>query len=379
MKEDVWMTAAELGRQLINQLRESPDDVDRILEQLRSNTRKGGPIDPSNEQSSVDTWWAVGKALRDSGFYNQAIALTLGWYNAICERQVANNERYHKGTSTNNIGSCYMSCRELTCASWFYTLAFIEDVLTTGEKIPSLPAAKNLRITFNLSNTELETMADIALDFKSGCGEWIFPENIAVATARRHRRSLVPLPGLSEVPINRPFFQKLISKLHGGDNASKKQSLEFIASYLNLTLPNVHIIPNATTLEHEIDLLVTQHAATPTYLLEALGRSFLVECKNWTKPVDAEALNHFVAKMRFHRCRCGVLFSQRGLTGDYVQGRGLLYARLTQLRWYAQDDCIVIVITEDDLNKLASDAGGTFGSLLLREYESVRFSTSEKT
>jgi len=65
--------------------------------------------------------------------------------------------------------------------------------------------------------------------------------------------------------------------------------------------------------------------------------------------------------------------------GDRVPGRGLLYARLTQLRWYAQDNCVVIVITEPHLKRLLKGADLSFGRLLLQGYESVRFGLPDGT
>lgn len=172
----------------------------------------------------------------------------------------------------------------------------------------------------------------------------------------------------------------MIERLSVGSNDEKKKSLEFLASYLATTLPGVRIKSNVkafelgATFEHEIDLVVIQQGQVPTYLLEALGRHFLIECKNWDKPVGAQELNHFVAKMRFHRCNCGVIFSMEGLTGDHGRNEGLSYARVTQLRWYQQDSCFVIVITKKDLGDMV-DGTRTFSEVLLRGYESVRFSS----
>jgi hypothetical protein len=215
----------------------------------------------------------------------------------------------------------------------------------------------------------------------SGGSLWHFPESTLVQLARNQKLK-IPLPrGGTDIPINRPFLNQLIEKLPLGDDKQKKESLEFLASYLAVTLPGVRINANVkanaqgATFEHEIDLVVTQYGSTPTYLLEALGRHFLIECKNWDSRVGVRDLNHFVAKMRFHRCTCGVIFSREGLSGDADQATGLRYARVTQLRWYQQDDCVVIVITKENLDELVA-VGGSFSEVLLRGYESVRFSSN---
>ena len=109
-----------------------------------------------------------------------------------------------------------------------------------------------------------------------------------------------------------------------------------------------------------------------------LGRHFLIECKNWNTCVGVRDLNHFVAKMRFHRCNCGVIFSKDGLSGAADKTTGLRYARVTQLRWYQQDACVVIVITKHHLEELSSGSRN-FAEVLLHGYESVRFSSSKDT
>ena len=182
-----------------------------------------------------------------------------------------------------------------------------------------------------------------------------------------------------DIQINRAFLKQLIADLDEAQDKGK--ALEFLASYLAIMLPGAAIEPNVKTFEqgitfeHEIDIVVTQYGALSTYLLEALGRHFLVECKNWNRPVGVRELNHFVAKMRFHRCKCGVIFSKKGLTGDQsIASGGPQFARLTQLRWYHQDDCTVIVVDEQHLSQIA-DGSITFEQVLLSGYESVKFST----
>jgi hypothetical protein len=375
------MTTAQFCAELIQELQKNPISVASTIERLRQNTDEGLLIDPTNEQLCFETWLNVFGFLLQSKLPNQAAEVVMAWYDRLNELQAKHGHKYHKGGAAHNAGVCFFSLGESTKGVWFFTCAYVEDVYNSPNNlIPETLAGQHLRVHFNFAQSDFETIAAAARELKAlGNSLWHFPEATLVQLAR-NRKLRIPLQrGASNVPVNRPFLRLLISMLPDGDDNLKKKSLEFLASYLAATLPGVRISPNVkahpqgATFEHEIDLVVIQYGSTPTYLLEALGRHFLIECKNWDKPVGVRDLNHFVAKMRFSRCKCGIIFSREGLSGDAVP-QGLGFARITQLRWYQQDDCVVIVITKDDLDELAAHGGG-FSETLLSAYESVRFSS----
>jgi hypothetical protein len=373
-------TVNELVDSLVQHLEKKPGEVAPIIDKLREHTRKGGLIDPQQEQTQFDSWFRIVGTLIEKRLLYQAAEVILALYDRLSQLQAKYDERYHKGAAAHQAALCYLMLGDLSSAYWFFTMAYIEDVLSEpqGRKsIPATPASRTLRVHFKQGESQLGAVAVTARKCKDTMNHlWHYPESVAVELARDRKLTPSPIRGASDIPLNKAFFSQLNSSLQRGDQSAKKKSLESLASYLAITLPGVRIIPNVRGPEHEMDLVVVQHTATPSYLLEALGRTFLVECKNWEKKVGVEPLNHFVAKMRFHRCNCGVIFAKNGLSGDKVPGRGLSYARLTLLRWYQQDECIVIVVKKEDLKKLA-DGIMPFSALLLHEYESVRFSISE--
>jgi hypothetical protein len=233
---------------------------------------------------------------------------------------------------------------DYTRSAWLYACAFVEDVMNLGAQsigIPQTPATKNLHVHFGWTEAEFISLAATARTVLKEPGDsWWFPEATLVRHAREGKLRTASPQGGNDIQINVPLLGKLIGKLPNGTKAEKKVALEFLASYVLLTLSGVRIMANikafeqAATFEHEIDVVAIQYGSVPTYLLEAFGRQFLVECKNWDRPVGVGELNHFVAKMRFHRCNCGVIFSSEGLTGHGTRQNGLSYARITQLRWY---------------------------------------------
>jgi hypothetical protein len=377
-------TIDQLRERLLSELKKDPLSLAPIIETLRAYTDEGSLIDPQNESLTFETWMPIFVTLMKNGLLHQAAEVVTAWYDRLNELQAKNGKRYHKGGAAHNSGVCFIKLGDNARGVWFHACAFVEDVLSGADStIPETPATQNLRVHFNWNQDDFEAMALTARAVRADLQHlWWFPESALVQLARDAKLKM-PLPrGGTDTPINRPFLRQLIERLPVGNDNQKKESLEFLASYLAITLPGVRIKANVKafeqggTFEHEIDLVATQYGTVPTYPLEALGRHFLIECKNWDTCVGVRDLNHFVAKMRFHRCNCGVIFSREGLSGDGDRTTGLRYARVTQLRWYQQDDCVVIVITKRHLDELASGSR-SFAEVLLHGYESVRFSSSK--
>lgn len=57
--------------------------------------------------------------------------------------------------------------------------------------------------------------------------------------------------------------------------------------------------------------------------LRALPEIFLVECKNWSDPVDSATVSTFATKIRHRGCTLGVLVAANGVTGDPRANRRL--------------------------------------------------------
>jgi hypothetical protein len=371
------VTAAELATNLLQELEANSVEVASIIGKLCHHTASGGLIDPLNEPQQFETWLKIVGALFKNRLFYQATEVSLAWYERINTLQAENNARYHKGGVAHQLGNCYLTLGDFSRAAWFFTMAFIEDSLSDRKpEINSTPATQTLRIR-NWGGLNFQSIAATAQKTKQEQSDLCrYPETVIVHLAREQKLVLPFAKGDENIPINRPFLNQLISNLETNTNDDKKKTLEFLASYLAISLPNVKIVPNARTLDYEMDLVVIQRSSSPTYLLEALGRSFLVECKNWAKTVGVEQLNHFVAKMRFHRCKCGIIFSPEGISGGKQSAGGLQNARLTQLRWYQQDECVVIVVAMSHLKEMVNGSLN-FADILLRGYESIRFGVSE--
>jgi len=332
------------------------------------------------EPDDTDAWntlkVALGKLL-EQGQLHQASGLTVWYYHHICRKQEEAGRRFHKGSTAYQAGLISLQLRQPHEALWFVVLAFIEDILSnleTPENALSAPAARRLRTAFAVPLTALAEIAEAVRNAheQDDSLSW-YPEALAI---NLELQRLLPTPfavGTNALPLNRHFLTLLHERLEepGIPATAAGDRLEYLAAYLLKTLPGAHVVSKSRTPDHEIDLIITQRTPHNSYLLDVLGRAFIVECKNWNVPAGVEALNHFVSKMRFHKCTCGILFSKSGISGE-GDAAALRFAQLTQLRWFHQDGCAVLAVSGDDIGSLL-ERSTSFGELLLDKYEHLRF------
>lgn len=99
-------------------------------------------------------------------------------------------------------------------------------------------------------------------------------------------------------------------------NKEKKDSLEQFAKITFDSYPYTKSkFTNLRTRSSEIDI-VCIHTAPAHHFLSEFGRCFLVECKNWSRPVGAKEIRDFIGKLEKTRTRLGIYFSKKGITGE---------------------------------------------------------------
>jgi len=356
-------------------------DISPVISLLEEHVGPDGSVSPAEAEELWKVFAGVVNKLIEQGFSRQAIIdLTVWLYHHICSLQLKHRSRYHKGGLTHQAGILYGGLGQRHIARWFFILAFIEDVLSGLQKAdtPSrpleAPAATTLRTSFNMPQSVQKSIEEIATVAHSSDNDlWHFPETIAVTLAKAELLPQLPHIGTEEVPLNHPLVQYLCDRLDekGISTNEKGDRLEDLAAYLLQNLPGARVLRNVKTTDSQSDLIVVQQPPGSSYMLEALGRAFLVECKNWEDPVGPDEVNHFVAKIRFHQCKCGILFAKSGITGRdskvFVER-----AQVTLLRWLHQDGCSVLVVNKDDLQSLAKGTMSV-GELLLKKHELLRF------
>ncbi|WP_280474564.1 restriction endonuclease [Nocardia asiatica] len=146
------------------------------------------------------------------------------------------------------------------------------------------------------------------------------------------------------------------------DTDAQGKAYEELAFYLFEAVPGCFAERNGLTYfkTEQIDLAVcnSKHQRG----LYALPHVFLIECKNWSTPVDSSTLGYFINILRSRRVETGILIAANGVTGDFTD---LTYAH--SLAIAALNDGInILVVTTEDLEKLTCT--NDFVQLILRRF-----------
>lgn len=118
----------------------------------------------------------------------------------------------------------------------------------------------------------------------------------------------------------------------------------------------------------EIDLVLFNSKAQRG--VPFLDHMILVECKNWSSPVDAKAVRDFIAKVRAARRKEAILVAASGITGN---AREIANAHDELRRAFDADGVMIFVLTREQLETFGSAGAviaffrSTFGKIILRK------------
>lgn len=361
--------------------------IGEVITELIQNTGPNGLINPANQDSISLSWCSVAHSFVQAGVPYQAIAVYQQGLRQVFFHQRQSGNRYHKGTILHNAGAAYLASSDRHTALWFYRLAFIEDVLSrqsVDEPIPEAPAAGMLRLFYGIPDSVLNSWLE-----KTGCeATWnpvdteqrlklFYPEMSVIEIACEGLIGPTQRDAKYDIPINPILLEDLDQPLDSDDNNIRGHNLERLTAYLCLTLPGVVIRERLKTAQDEIDLIVIQRDSAPSYFVESLGRTFLVECKNTTKPVGGVDINHFAAKIRLHGCKTGLLVATNSISGTRTPGKGLSDGQLILQGWFHQDNIAICVIDREDIRGLIT-GGNSFADLVLEKFDELRFAYTQK-
>lgn len=138
-----------------------------------------------------------------------------------------------------------------------------------------------------------------------------------------------------------------------GNNNQKGQSFESLATYFFEHLDGVEIAENNARMEsEEIDIVLWNAQIEP--VLRPWEAVILVECKNWSQNVGAQALDAFIGKLRRRSLKTGIFVAAAGVTGQFVNGDGDEVGAAGLIRSALQEGIRVIVIKLDDIRVVTS-------------------------
>lgn len=197
--------------------------------------------------------------------------------------------------------------------------------------------------------TGYATAKAITLAFEAGVHDYLQKDELfnallvpklrgAVEAARALR-----IAGLSSDETEAAIRMTWEAAQRESDANRKGKLLEDLMVLLVKTIPGFnHVFVRRQNDIEEIDILIRNESADPLWHHE--GPYFLVECKNWSKPVEARELSVFMQKLknRYGRCRLGFFVAPGGFTGPFKE----------DLRLRREGDFFIVVIDREALRGL---------------------------
>ena len=136
-------------------------------------------------------------------------------------------------------------------------------------------------------------------------------------------------------------------------NQEKGASFESLAIYLFEHLEGVEVREHDIRMpSEEIDIMLWN--AQREEIFRPWEAVILVECKNWSVPVGAPALDNFIAKMRRRNLKTGIFVAASGVTGGFINGNGNEAGAAGIIGAALQEGIRVIVITMADMHFITS-------------------------
>src|SRR5262249_14161872 len=126
--------------------------------------------------------------------------------------------------------------------------------------------------------------------------------------------------------VNRRYVQHLLAKL--GDKTG--ETLELLAQYLMSCMPGCRTMRRKISGSTEYDVVCAMEGFDLDFRSE-LGRHFVCECKDWSRPANFTVIAKFCRVLDSTKSRFGILFSREGITGT----EETKYAALEQLKAFS--------------------------------------------
>jgi hypothetical protein len=161
--------------------------------------------------------------------------------------------------------------------------------------------------------------------------------------------------------VNNEYVRWLLNKLGSGDG----KSLERLAHYLLGSIPGCRAYMRGQSKSTDYDVICVLEGLDLDFRPD-LGRYFVCECKDWSKPADFSAFAKFCRVLDSTKCRFGILFSKNGITG----AGQTIDAEREQMKVFQDRGMVVVVVDETDLRRAAD--GANFITILRTKYEEVR-------
>ena len=352
------------------------------------------PLDPRNPETNNSIFEFYGTLAADvanRGFDVIAVQILLETWQTYQRIQTdVKQEPIYKAAIAAVISDLYVRRGDLGTAARWGLITDASDVLYN--KNSDGGGRQRLIVSTGIPDDALDKLRTIALANRNhvvDVGDWSRPEAFAedvIAKFLAEHQDFGVLfarhtPTVNEYPLSQTYFGSLSKKMQVAESAAEKgRALEDVATYLTLLIPGWIPRRNVKTVynEFESDIIVSNLIQSGNLDAEIFGRSFLIECKNWSKPVGVPEVGYFLYRMRLTHTTFGILFAKNGVTGgkdnDEDQDKVRNAADSLIQRAFNEDGNICIVITESDLEEL--NEGKSYWAMIVEKARTVQFGKS---
>lgn len=309
-------------------------------------------------------WERIGNFYKNQGRFHEAISIYSALYNQCLVIQEKTGSRVHKGTPLVWISDCYSALQSPVLAKRYLMLTLCEDAIYESGNVSPNNTGVYFRIVWGsgLPDSELQRYAkEIYKLSQDKPKESIYPEWI-VQELDQNWMTEFPSPKEAAVYIANPKYIKyMLSKL--GDGSGK--NLERLAGYVLSCMPGCRTTLRQLTKSTDYDIVCSIEGFEVDFRSE-MGRYFVCECKDWSKPADFTTMAKLCRVLDSTKSRFGILFSNEGISGS---GK-ITDAEREQLKVFQDRGMVIVVIDQNDLESVSN--GGNFINILRQRYEKIR-------
>lgn len=350
--------------------------------------RRGGQYDPceNNVEGSHNQYTTVATFLFKRKFTSLGIEFLVEWWNELAERQM--DRHVYRAATSMQLARFFFELGDRGAALRWALLTHADDILRGT--VTQGAGVQILRGMLGMTEIELRAFEAIARQNKESAKadysiKQGFAEDIIVRFALENP-GFAPLfayeSSVSEFPLSTVYFGKLLelacAPVVNNNTTEKGRRLEDLASYLFLLIPGWvprrNMEDQYKTFENDI---VVRNFNRNAYIVDLVGRYFLVECKNWsTKQVKSPDVGYFLHRMQLSHAKFGVIFAWSGTTGEGTSEPEEENARNLIRKTFHETGNLCVTIEQKHLMDIA-EGKITFWSLLLERIEEFRFGNSK--
>ncbi|MBK9125283.1 MAG: hypothetical protein IPM16_19470 [Chloroflexi bacterium] len=368
----------------------SEEVLQKIIAYLQTSSQRGGPLDPRPEyedetraEELVRLYGATAMRFLEIGMPFTGTELLLNGWDYLNGLQLQEKVKTYKAGLTIWFSMLYEKLNDQGAMFYWSILTHGDDYLVGHRVGEGMQRVRN-RLGMSAQALEqfnhlIEPMHGRARKHDSWALSSGFPEDAIVKFAITHpeHSHLFALPtSLLEFPVNQAYLRALLANTdaHHKTTTAIGNALETLAAYLVMLMPGLTPRRNvrSETQDGEHDLVVHNSHLSPTVDTETFGRSFLIECKNWSTPIGVSEVGYFLYRMRLSHTKFGAIFSRNGITGqDKDRAADSLIRRA-----YHEDNAICVVVTQQHLEQIAKREN-SLRSILLEGARAIQFGRSK--